>query len=274
MNPINIAISRVKFEIPREIINEAFAPRRYDPARNERFRDNRIPVGVDSVIRREVIEGRVMIDINLCSGVETTIPLHEVPVERIDDWNLIYRIPKSMTSNRNITAVYSVSYFPGNGYGLGRMAPNNSSLINEAAAGVFLAESAFATAGSANVMLIDDNTVLVTDGRIIPSRLWLRCMISHDSNLNNLPTRAMDTFAELVVVATKAYIYNNLNILMDEGQIKSGVSIGKYREVVDGYSDAQQLYKDMLKEKWRPVAAMSDHTRWRRIIAMTVGGRH
>lgn len=274
MNVISVSIDRVKFEIPREVLQETFMPRRYDPSKQERYRDNQLGVSIDSQIRKEVIDARVAVDVNCCSGVETTIPLHDLPREYLDPWNIIYRIPKDRTGNRSITAVYSITFGEGNVYGTSRVSPTGSSPLLEAAAGVFMAEAPIPAVSSAYCTLIGDNTVLINDAQALPGRMYLRCQLTHEPNFANIRPAYYDVFSELVVLATKAHVHNRLIISLDEGQIKSGVSIGRFREVVDGYADANQMYREYLREKWRLVSTMSDVEKYRRITAMVVGGRH
>lgn len=274
MNLITISVDRVKFEIPREVLQETFMPRRYDPSRQERYRDNQLGVSIDAQIRKEVIDARVAVDVNLCSGVETTIALHDLPQERIDPWNIIYRIPKDRTGNRSITAVYSISFGEGNVYGTSRVLPTGSSPLLEAAAGVFMAEAPIPAVSSAYVTLIGENTVLINDAQALPGRMYLRCQLTHEPNFANVKPAYYDVFTELVVLATKAHVYNSLVINLDEGQIKSGSSVGRFREIVDGYADANQMYKEHLRDKWRLSSHMNDVEKYRRTLSMIVGGRH
>lgn len=266
------SLDQVKFEIPAEVLQEAFMPRRYDPARRERYRDNQLGVSVDSNIRKEVIEGRVAIDVNLCSGVETVISLGSLTPERIDAWNLIYRIPDKLTGGRSITAVYSVNY--GIGYhtqaGIGSM--HRGSSITDATAAVMMASSPIPDTSSPYVALVGDNTILINDAQAISQTLWLRCMLTHEPNFANIKPAYYRKFAEMVVLATKAMVYNKLVIALDEGQIKAGSNIGRFREIVDNYADANQLYKEFLHDKWRVSSTMNDVEKYRSILKMSVGG--
>lgn len=282
-SPVQVALDRVKYEIPWEILQEAFMARRYDPSRRERYRDNQLGVSVDSIIRKEVIESRVMVDISLCSGVETRIPLQNCPKEVLDPYNVVFRVPRELTGNRNITTVYSVDYglAYGSGSGAGPAGGSgnalgvgyNSSPLMEAGYGLFQAAMPLQSVSSAYVCLVGDNAVLVNDAIAIPGNLILRCLLSHEPNLANLKPAYFNHFTELVILATKAAVYNKLIINLDEGQIKAGSSIGRFRELVDGYADSNQMYKDYLKDNWRVASTMNDVDKYRRILRMTVGGR-
>lgn len=269
---LSYVLDQVSYEIPSEVLKETFASRRYDPSKGERYRDNKLGVSLDSVIRKEVIDGRVAIDINLCSGVETIISLAGLPMEQIDLWNVVYRIPDKLTGSRNITAVYGVTF--GQGYA-NQSGVNNlrqTSQLMNAAAGVMQASAPIPNTQSPYVSLIGDNVILINDVQGINSNMWLRCMVTHEPNFANIKPPYYRKFAELVVLATKAAIYNKLVILLDEGQIKAGASIGRFREIVDGYADSNQLYKEFLHDKWRVSATMNDVGKYRQILKMYVGG--
>jgi hypothetical protein len=273
MSVVEYALSQCTYEIPAEILQEVFASRRYDPAKGERHRDNSRGVSIESLIRSQIIEGRVAIDVNLCSGVETNISLCGLTPEVLDGWNYIYRIPDKLTGSRNITAVYSVVF--GQGYAVNNMnnvSPSGGSLLGGAAQGVMRSVSPIPNVQTPYVTLVGDNTILVSDVQGHNQNMWLNCMLTHEPNFANIKPPYYRKFAELVVLAAKAAVYNKLVILLDEGQIKSGSSIGRFREIVDGYADANQLYKEFLHDKWRVTSTINDTIKYRSILKMAVGG--
>lgn len=273
MNITQNLVDMVKFQIPREILQEAFMPRRYDPARREFFRDNQLGVSLDAEIERQIIEGRVMVDTNLCSGVETTLRLSGEPFEQIDPYNMIYRIGEHLTQNRTITAVYNVSY--GEGYHLGGRANLycGSSPLSDVASGMLSAQTPMPPISTAKVSLVAHNTILVSDSGAVPMVAYLRCQLTHEPHFANIKPCHVHTLQELVLLATKAYIYNTLVIYLDEGALRYGSQLGRMREIVDSYADAAQMYKEYLQSDWRQVATINDTEKWRRIMAWTVGGR-
>jgi hypothetical protein len=123
------------------------------------------------------------------------------------------------------------------------------------------------------VTLIGDNTVLVSDAQALPGVMYLRCMLQHEPNFANLPSAYYKKFSELCVLAAKAWIWTNLVIPLDEGLIKAGSTINRFREIVDSFQDADQMYEDFLRDKWRVSGVMADKEKYRRILRMTVGGR-
>lgn len=273
MDIMSIALDRIKWEIPPEILQLAFAPRRYDPSRQQFNRDNQLGVSTDAMIRRAVIDARVMIDVNLCSGVEDVISLNGLVSQRIDPWNTIYHIPKDRTGGRTINAVYSVSFGQGNAMGSYQPGTTNSSASLDAAAGVLQTNMPWTQVQSAYADLIGENVVLLSNIGQIPGLLYLRCQLSHEPNMGNLKPENYDVFTDLCELATKGYVYTNTVIPLDEGAIRAGSSIGRIREVIDGYSEANQMYKDKKRDDWIVVAHLNDREKSKRTNRYLVGGR-
>lgn len=267
------AISDIKFEIPPEVLQYTFAPTRYDPSKNGLIRDYSTATSMDTLIRRQVIEGKVMVDVNLCSGVEVFIPLVNVKSERVDNWTMVYTIPKDLTQGRSITEVYGLSYGQGHTLGNVGVISEDRSMVLEAAAGLMQSNAAWTQVQTAYCTLVADNTVMVTNMNRIPGIMFLRCLVAHDPNLANLLPAYADTFAELCILATKAYIYTRTIIPLDEGAIRGGASLGRIREVIDSYADAVTMYKEYLRDTWRKAGVMSNRDQHRRLLRYTVGAR-
>lgn len=273
MDLITIALDRVKFEIPPEVLRYTFSPTRYDPSKNGLIRDYSTGISNDTVIRRQVIDARVMVDINLCSGVEVFIPLAAAQRERVDNWTMVYTIPKELTQGRSITEVYGLSYGQGHALGQTGVVSNDRSMVLEAAAGLMQSNSAWTQVQTAHCTLVADNTVMVTDMSRMPGIMYLRCLVSHEPNLANIPNHFADVFTELVILAVKAHIYTRTIIQLDEGAIRGGASLGRIREIVDSFADANQMYREHLRDRWRKAGVMANKEQSRRLLRYTVGGR-
>lgn len=270
---ITRSLDCVKFEIPPEVLRYTFSPTRYDPSKQGLVRDYSTGVSNDTVIRRQVIEARVLVDINLCSGVEVFIPLNNVESERIDNWTYVYRIPKELTQGRSITEVYGLSYGQGHTLGNVGVISEDRSMALEAAAGLMQSNVAWTQVQTSYCTLVADNTVMVTNMNRVPGVAFLRCLVSHEPNLSNIPLAYADKFSELVILATKAHIYTRTIIQLDEGAIRGGASLGRIREVVDSYADANQMYREFLRDQWRKAGVMANRDQHRRLMRYTVGSR-
>lgn len=273
MDLITVALDRVKFEIPHEVLRYTFSPTRYDPAKNGLVRDYNTGISTDTVIRRQVIDARVLVDLDLSSGVEIFVPLNNAEVERVDNWTMIYRIPKDLTQGRSITEVYGVGYGQGHALGHTGVVSEDRSAVLEAVQGVIQSNIPWTQLQTAYCTLVADNTVMVTNMARIPGIAYLRCLVSHDPNLQNIPSSFADPFTELVILATKAFIYNRAIIELDEGAIRGGASLGRIREIVDSYADANTMYKEHLRDRWRKASVMANKEQHRRLLRYIVGAK-
>ena len=250
MNIIKKAIDEIRFEIPKQILTAAFV----DPVMARRG----IPVSLDTIIRQEVIENRVMTDCNLVGGLTVVIPLDQADVEYIDQSSMIYRIPKSLTQGRSITTALEVSIGDYSTMWVNATGISSASQLANAGQGMLTANQPIQSPSSAYVTLIGENVVYLTECYVRSSNLYLRCIIENDSSFSNLPVSAYHDFAMLCKYATKAFIFNKLALELDIGGIFAGMALGRIKDIVDGYADANELYGTFLKDTWRKVALLSD----------------
>lgn len=275
MDPVTAAIVRVTHEIPFDILKLAFMAKRYDPTRQDRFYDNVAGTSIDEQIRLQVVEGRVAIDVNLVGGTEVLLPMWMADREYIDGWNMLYRFSREATGGRRITTVHEMTYGFTQGLGVGNTPgyDNRTSTYMSTARNILRATEGVGSMSSAYVQLVGINTVLVNDINQVIGDSLLRCRLTHEPNFNDIQPYYYHAFGEMVSLAVKAYIYNKLIIEIDESQIRGGASIGRIREVIDGYADANQMYMEYVTIKWAKIRNMSDTQTWRRILKNNLGGK-
>lgn len=265
MMAIQRAIDEVRFRIPKPILDTVFIQR------DRRWRST--PASIDQHLLNEVIRPRVLVDCNLVGGTEVFIPLQQVPVERVDEMTFVYRIPKSLTQNRSIMSVLNITFTDPtkvNAYGI--PVQNQHSALMQAGNAVVDAMSSIPVVSTAQVQLIGENVVMVQDTTILPNNVFLRAVLANDDNMSHLQLRSYRPFADLVVLAVKAYIYNEYNIQMGMGELVGGAMLGRFKDEVDKYADAEELYSTFLREKWQKIAFMNDSETHSRFIRMVVGG--
>jgi hypothetical protein len=74
----------------------------------------------------------------------------------------------------------------------------------------------------------------------------------------------------LVEFAVKAYIYNELIVDIDMGELQGGQQLGIFKQIVEGYADAEQNYQDKLKS-WMAISVMNDTPAFHRYLKLSVG---
>lgn len=258
MNTILNTLRHIRFSIPERLLSQTFLANRYY--------HNLSPRSVDSVIEQTVIDGRVRPDISVGTGVEFTIPLSTVPYKLIDNWNKVYMVPKELTQGRSITSVLSVGYGINNLVAPAAMPVMGGSQPAGAANSLINGVSAVNIASSAQAWIIGENTVAVRDLYNASPYVFLRCWVDFDRELSNINPRSHIEFFKLAELATKAKIYNDLVLEQDYAFIHAGQELGVLRDLINGYSTANEEYLTFLNTDWRKVALMNDPEQHRRFL--------
>lgn len=280
MNPIRKAIYEVRACIPRQILEKVFVD-------GSRYYRASLQNTIEDQIESLVIRPRVMVDCNLIGGQELLVPLAGLSQEHPLEYVTVIHIPKDRTHGRSINSVLNVSFFNSaaiSGYvgsgvvGMGSLGGGtgyngrDNSAATAISAGVMAALDKIPMTSTSRVQLIAENTILIRDGINIPNESFLRCVVASDENLSGLPMRSYRYFARLVEYAVKAYIYNELIIDIDVGELRYGQNVGVFKEIVSGYSDANQNYLDYLGSTVEKVLAQSDDERQLRHLKLLLGG--
>jgi len=263
MSPISKALFEIRQEIPMPVLEAAFLQRRFSAL---------APLmDVDEGIRQHVIDARVLVDCNLTGGTQVIIPLLGLPIDRWETSTMVIRVPKDRTQNRRITRVTSVMFgiqmIPGHQtYGL-----YNQSDYMGAGAQVYSSHASIPIQSTANVSLIAENTVMILDQIMVPGSMQLLCYLENDLDMSQMGSMTISKFSHLCTLATKAYIYKELTIKMAEGFLTGGLELGRFKEIVDGYADANELYRTYLNDIWIKVQMMDDHNSKHRFMRLMLG---
>lgn len=268
LNPIDRALYEIKFAIPREILTEVFKPLTFSwtPA----------SVHLDEQILNKVIRPKVFIDANIAGGSEVIIPTSGLPREASDEYTTVFHIPKNLTQGRSILAALSISYMDASSLSAyNRTAiyePCSITALGQAAEALFNSANTIIMPSTARVELVAENTIMVRDTARVQATGFLRCLLAYDASMAQIQIGSIMDFTELAVLGTKAFIYNDYRIRLDEGKVKGGFELGSFREIVESYSEAREEYNTFLREVWRKVAHMNDRESYERLIRMQVGG--
>lgn len=275
MDAVSYCVSKVRQHIPRQLLDEAFKPQRYDPIRSVRRYDNVLSQSIDDLIRTKIVEGMVGLDLDQFGGTEDLLPIHMAERIPYDPWNVIFRFNKSDLGGRNIIKVHEISYGYNLGFGVGGYGEQTRTkdMLTSVARDVSRATVGVESTGSAYIELIGPNTILVNDINIISGYSTIRCTLGYSKIFNEIKPIYRKDLADLVVVAAKAYIYNTLVIDVDEGVIRSGKTIGAFKQILDKYEDAMQIYDEMLETSIRKMVILNDTEQYRRVMKLALGSK-
>lgn len=265
MNAIQYALNDIRNHIPPQVLNRVFGVRNI-PSSFQHYQPYQDHQSVDATIRAEVIEKRVNIDCNLSGSLQVAIDLRGVPYEQIDHGTRVFRIPYEKTAMRRIVSVSSLNYI--SNYGIGSHNLHATGDILSAMTDLVRSLSSMPVVSTAHCQIIGDNVVMVRDNaQHISDQLAMMALIEHDQNMNDLNPGIYMLYSQLVVLATKAYIYNQMVITLDQGQLMAGQELGRIREVIDEYRDANEQYLEILTERWRKASRTNDRPWMHRAIA-------
>jgi hypothetical protein len=276
MSPLQFALAEIRDEIPEEVLELAFIPKTKYKLSRQKF----LTTSIEQQIMDKVINGRVRRHVDAQGAQEITIDLNGLKREKVGPQAWIMHIPKTLTRGRSITHVLGIHIgvwsnssmdgaTPHFGFGVSGTyltsggISSNSCNSNAQITAVNDLLQTFAPTElnyTANVYLIDENTIYCEDNMSVMN-LVLRCKVSADSEFSFIQGAYVRHFAKLCILATKAWIYKNINVRLDKAYIEGGVEVSKIREIVDDYRDASEQFNDFIQEKWRKIQRMTDKPR-------------
>ena len=253
---LTACLSHVYHNVPEELLEAAFEPDAYN-------------VSLDERIITEVIRGRVLISANLLTGRHTRIALLNDYIENtvhtgsshartgIGDGTFyedmtVFRIPPEARENKNISHVYAAyPYISSNstsagGYGTSTRDHGNSLTHMSSFA---LRSHTVETQNTRYVpYLLGDNLVRVYPRANYSYGLTLECLLEYDDEFTNMDTGTISNLTQLVLNATRTFIYNKLIIKVDANEIIAGHSIGKFKDIIEEYKDSEERWEELLMQ--------------------------
>lgn len=260
-NVIQLVNKYIMTRIPKEVLNEAFRP----------HQEGRT---LDALIKEKVIIDMVLSQANLYTGKVTKIVMNSSFLKEInvmDDTQVrfmtgqaaVYQIPPEYRENRAISLVLDLSY------------PHQIAYAHGTDISGFTA--ARSLANRADEMLTSFTmspnnitpTPILVDGQSGIVRLeppismhsdWiLACCLEFDNNLTGMSKNMIPHLQKLCLIATKMYIYNDLFIKINMGQLVSGSALEAIRSIVEEYRDKDQEYEEALLKFRGASIFSSDH---------------
>jgi hypothetical protein len=263
MSPIQKATDEIRFRIPREILEETFIRREPNLPQNL--------VSIDTRIREAILEPRVFTDIDITGGTDAYFPLQNgVNVDPKDPFTVIYTIPDELTQGRPIVQVYGI-HFGILGYqNAGLFTHHAQSSLSGNLQRVLDSAQQSTPIRTSYLNIIAHNTIMARYVHAPNVSSYIHVRLGNDDALSHIRHQAYHAFANLCVLATKAYVYNKLRIQIDEGFLSGGQTLGSFLDTVMGYADADEMYRDELN-RFKKISILNDPER-RRSWARTIVG--
>ena len=240
-------LSHIRQEIPKEILELAFEPRRYNTSIEQR-------------IVAEVIEGPILLEANLLGGKRREIFMQqswEMPLDydRIEDLlgdgiqGSFYEIPPEARENRNIASVigpatYINSSLPGasvNYNGQGGFGNTASAMMS-----TMLNTRTFGQYPIMPQVTLEGSNIVRFYPRQVVDGTAISVLLEYDAEFLNVERSAIWAIRNVVLAATKRYIATKLLVKIDETEVVAGMEIGIIKELVNKYAEEGQQYDSLL----------------------------
>lgn len=274
MGAIDMALREIRHTIPPEILKRVFSAVYDTRHRTFYLSDN----AIREAIRALVIEDRLRPLCDTTNPTMVNIPIGEIQREVVPPKNCILRIPKAMTSGRRLTSVESHVYGSQvNGLGtLGYGSTAISSLYGQSAT---LDMGMRAMNSMSPIIQVENPYCTIIDENVVAIEGWhpqlqfgfIRGYVSYDEQFSNIGEPYWPSFAQMCIKATKAFIYNFYRIEMDMGVLEGGRELGTFKETIEEYRDAEELFQEYFNTTWRKQVKLADAGRMQRDIRMRMG---
>lgn len=263
MKAIEHAINTVmNSDIPIQILEDTFIDKR---ARRLGRR-----MSVDQGIRDKVILNKVRPDLSAIGGMAVVVDLVSTPYTYVDAWSREYTIPPSITDGRQIVSINRVGmrrtavYDAPNVSRTGSYKAENP--YNKAIHDVVDSHSSLPQISNSDVEVVTGNVIRVRDNYAFSYDLEAEILLELSEDLKEIKPAYYQDLGQLTLSATKAHIYRTLALQLDKTKLESGRDFSRYKEFIDGWSDAWQIYQDQLNEKWYKILVLNDPYRKRKHI--------
>lgn len=243
MNVIDYCLRKIRQRIPEPLLKAAFTP--------ESLRRLGVASSIENEIMNKVMREYVIPEISRM-GQYAELDLQGLPYENDteDYYSRNYYIDDYKTGGREILSAHiAVTPVAGQAYTL----PPAGSYLDGATTGVLAStqqvvdsNSALPRISSAEVRVLGPNTIRIKDPGMFVYATKIAILYKLSEELNEIKPDFYALVADLAVFATKEQVYNKLIFDMDSGKIENGMEFGAFRTVIDGYSDAGQMFEDTL----------------------------
>lgn len=249
MDFVSYCTNFIRRSIPIEVLDIALT-NRYIVDRN---------YSLDKKIEDRILRNSFYLDLNLMGGVEITVPIETIPYMAYGDDVVLFKIPNEVLQGRRIINVLSIST-----QSLPNMTSNdfNSRLyqIENDHTNIMYASS------TTKLEKVSDSEILVYENIANINNSYLRLVIEYSDRFNEINPRSYLSIAKTAVLATKAFIHNEMVVKMNQSQLYSGHEIGVMSSIVDDYADSMNDYLEVISTTTKKILFMNDRVSMHRFI--------
>lgn len=243
MNVFDSCLRRIRREIPEPILKAAFAPPGVQLFRSAS--------SIDEEIRKKVFLDFVLPEISRMGQYEE-LDLGGLMYQNDtqDYYSRVYHIDESKTGGREIVAAHiAVTPVAGQAYTL----PPAGSYLNGTTTGTLAStqqvvdsQSAMPRIASPEIRVLGPNVIRIKDPGMFVYATKIMVKFSLSEDLNEIKPAFYGIIADIMLYATRQYIYNKLMFDMDFGMLDNGMEFGAYKSFIEKWEDAGDMFNDTL----------------------------
>lgn len=256
LSALQYLLNEIKQQIPYEILYAGFTIDEPQETINL--------TNLEDKIVTKLIKPRVLVDANVIAGIEMIIPVQSMEPRFYEYGYTIYYVPPQLVMNKEVISCLGIIYLPPVAYP-SYLNYSDNPVVNSTAR-VFDSYGSRGVITNAHTELVARNTVLIYANYRALVNYAMRVVVENDENFSNIQPRSYKALGLLSVLAAKAYLYNKLIIPINSGYLASGQELGRFLDIIESYSEAQEQYHTYLQEVWSKVAFMNDTTRYNRYL--------
>jgi hypothetical protein len=227
MTPIHYAVNVIKYSIPKPVLDLVCGSVNYGRG---------VVSELETNIEKRILT-RVLVDCNLEGHNIIYVKLSECSVLNESNGTIVVKVPSRLRGGRDLISALGV--------------------VNEETGE--RGPGAGSTRSEAQCRLVNKDTVEIYSAESLSGNdLLLKLNVSYDSRMSDLNPKSYPDFAKACVYAAKAYVYNELIISLDKGQLYYGHNIESIGRIVDKYEDAEQEYLEFMQGVFSKILFMND----------------
>lgn len=233
---------------------------------------------VEQGIREKVIHRTVLPACQVGGGKTEYVDLTGARIRDLGNGYVEVNVPDSLTGGRKIITVEEIYLGSmASAAGMLSMGVNENTMcgqgsLNDMMQGLVDSLSSNRTMPPtySNVHMTGNNSFVIVGMNSGTFSMTAKCLLEFDDGMTSIHPKAFDTFADLCLLATKAYIYRTCRRPTQEAVIRAGVPIESIRDDIDEYRDAWKDYREFFDTTWKKTMAYSDRQgMYNRIAMMT-----
>lgn len=262
MRPIDYALNYISLRIPKEVLEIGLSSK--DPADQLTTMNDKIT--------RLVINQHIRPDLDMSGGATLHINVDLCELTPVaNQIEFLIRVPKELTNNLSIIRPLNLSSRMLYSDQTQIYSGTRSSTMMNIASKMINAVDDQPRLSTTNLELIGDNLIRCREPIGMRMYQHLQVLVENNENFSNIQPQYFDKFGELCLACTCMVIYNRSVITLNEGYIRGGHEISVIKEIIDGYRDEFERYKELLTT-WKKIAVLNDQHRMHKLIKITCGG--